>query len=287
MVERQVLLLGCGYVATRVAGLPGIGNTRVTARREDRLAELVEQGMDACFVDLDASPVALPDVAGVSILYSVPPPPQGQQDTRMQAFLLALEAAGKPERIVLISTTGVYGNCHGEQPVKPQVDRARRRVDAEQQMRNWCELHGVQYVILRVPGIYGPDKLPEKRIRAAKPVLCPEVSPWSNRVHVHDLARACVAALGGGEGIDNAIFNISDNRPSTMTDYFYRVADYLGLPRPPCIGLEQARAEMSEGMLGYLAESKRIDNTRMRTVLGVEPDYPDLEHGLPLERDKP
>jgi nucleoside-diphosphate-sugar epimerase len=65
-----------------------------------------------------------------------------------------------------------------------------------------------------------------------------------------------------------------------MTDYFNRVADALGLERPPQITLAQARTELSTGMQSYLAESKRLDNRRMREELGVAPRYPDLAQGL-------
>ena len=74
--------------------------------------------------------------------------------------------------------------------------------------------------------------------------------------------------------------NVSDGQPSTMTDYFNRVADALGLPRPQQISREEARKILSGEMLSYLAESKRLDITRMRTELGVEPDYADLDQGL-------
>ena len=65
-----------------------------------------------------------------------------------------------------------------------------------------------------------------------------------------------------------------------MTDYFNRVADALGLPRPQQISREEARKILSGEMLSYLAESKRLDITRMRTELGVEPDHADLDQGL-------
>jgi len=110
------------------------------------------------------------------------------------------------------------------------------------------------------------------------PVMHEDESPWSNRVHIDDLVRACLAA--GERGRPNAVYNISDGHPTTMTDYFNRVADALGLKRPPQITLAQARAELSEGMQSYLAESKRLDNRRMREELGVEPRYPDLTQGL-------
>ena len=77
------------------------------------------------------------------------------------------------------------------------------------------------------------------------------------------------------------LYNVSDGHPTTMTDFFFRVADLLGIPRPPTITLEQARRQLGEGMLSYLAESKRINNTHMREELGVTLLYPDLVSGLP------
>ena len=185
---------------------------------------------------------------------------------------------------MLISTTGVYGDCHGDwvneqTPARPQAERARRRLHAEQALAAWADEHAVSYVILRVPGIYGPGKLPQARLQRGEPVLREQESPHSNRVHAHDLVRACLAAADHRQ--PQSLYNISDGHPSTMTDYFKRVADVLGLPQPPEISLEQARAQLSPGMLSYLAESKRLDNRLMREHLGVEPDYPDLASGLP------
>ena len=73
---------------------------------------------------------------------------------------------------------------------------------------------------------------------------------------------------------------VSDGQPGTITRYYYAVADRLGLPRPPTVTMAEARKVMSEGMLSYLAESKRLDNSKMREELGVEPLYPDLDSGL-------
>ena len=143
----------------------------------------------------------------------------------------------------------------------------------------WSEKSVVPIVILRVPGIYGRGYLPEARLRAGEPVLREEESPFSNRIHADDLARACFIA--GHHANPGIIYNISDGHPTTMTDFFYRVADVLGIPRPPAITLEQARHQLGEGMLSYLAESKRIDNRRLREELGVALMYPDLAAGLP------
>lgn len=281
-----VLIVGCGYLGQRIARREREQGNRVLAlvRSAETASALRAQGLEVLQADLDdpATLAGLP--AGPAIVYYLaPPPPHGRSDPRIAHFLSAIEAGARPARVVLVSTSGVYGDCHGEwvdesRPPRPEADRAHRRVDAETRLRHWAAACGVPYVILRVPGIYGPGRLPVERLVRGLPVLREAESPWSNRVHVDDLARACLAAARRGAA--GAVYNVSDGHPSTMTDYFNRVADAVGLPRPPQITLAEAGTRLSEGMRSYLAESKRLDNRRMREELGVEPEYPDLSQGL-------
>ena len=121
-------------------------------------------------------------------------------------------------------------------------------------------------------------------MRAGEPVLHETESPFSNRIHADDLARVCVTA--GHHAGPGLLYNVSDGHPTTMTDFFFRVADLLGIPRPPAITLEQARRQLGGGMLSYLAKSNRIDTRRLREELGVELMYPDLTAGLPSCLDR-
>jgi len=281
-----VLIIGCGDVGRRVAVGERAGGETVTAlvRSAHSTARLGALGLHVARGDLD-NPETLTGLPTreARIYYFAPPPPSGTTDPRLRNFLATIAPDALPARIVLIGTSGVYGDCHGEwvteeRPPRPQTDRARRRLHAEQALQTWGERQGVPVVILRVPGIYGRGRLPDRRVRAREPVLREEESPWSNRVHIDDLTRACLAA--GERGRPNAVYNISDGHPTSMTDYFNRVADALGVERPPQITLAQARVELSEGMQSYLAESKRLDNRRMREELGVALYYPDLIQGL-------
>ena len=283
---KKIFIVGCGYIGRRVARLERAEGNRVVAMaRQGQSGKVLRQeGIEVVMGDLD-DPASLKafSLENHIVYYFAPPPSEGIVDSRMEAFLSCLNASSLPERVVIISTTGVYGNCKGEwvteeRPAAPEADRAKRRLFAESILSKWGKANSIPVIILRVPGIYGPGKLPEKRLRKGLPVLSEEDAPFSNRIHADDLARACLAAARKGGG---GIYNISDGHPTTMTDYFYKVADHLGIPRPPAIALDEARHQLSEGMLSYLAESKRLDNRKMREELGVIPLYPDLDSGLP------
>jgi nucleoside-diphosphate-sugar epimerase len=184
--------------------------------------------------------------------------------------------------LLYVSTTGVYGDTGGEvvteaSPVMPSSDRGRRRAAAEQIASEWCSTRGVRCVILRVPGIYGPGRLPLDRLRRGEPALRPVDSGPGNRIHVDDLVTACVAAL---ERPVQGIFNVTDGDHSSTTVFMQRTAALAGLPPPQLIAFAEARERISPGMLSFLVESRRVDNRRMREELGVEPRYASLDAGI-------
>lgn len=282
-----VVVMGCGYIGHRVAALEQSQGNRVMglARSEKTAQRLQTFDIHPFQGDLD-EPDSLKNlpINGSLLYYFVPPPSSGVTDQRMQNLVSMLISRALPERIVLISTTGLYGDCKGDwisedRPPNPKTERALRRLAAEKTLVPWGQAQNVDTVILRVAGIYGPGRLPEKRLRRGEPVLCEEESPFSNRIHADDLAQACCAAARRGKA--GSVYNITDGHPTTMTDYFFRVADLLGLQRPPTVSLEEASQQMGPGMLSYLSESRRIENQKMRKELKVDLRYPDLARGLP------
>ncbi len=284
--NNTVLIVGCGAIGQRVAqrlqamGQPVAGLVRSAAS----VAQLRSAGIIARQCDLDGMPLPSACVAGCrDIFYFVPPPPEGNNDPRMAGLLAALNAQPRPRRLVYISTSAVYGDCHGEwiteaQPVNPATPRGMRRRAAEQHLQSWADAHGVQWIILRVPGIYGPGKLPLARLEKGLPVLREADAPWTNRIHADDLAAICVAAMAGKHA--NSVYNVSDGSPGNMTDYFFRVADAAGLPRPPTVARAGAEQVLSPGMLSFLNDSRRMDNRKLLEELEIELQYPDLATGL-------
>ena len=282
--NNSVLIIGCGDIGQRVAKqhLQRGHHIMALARSPTNAKRLQAQGITVIEGDLD-DPHSLSNVTafGALVYYFAPPPGEGETDPRMENFLAALNGP-QPAKLVYLSTSGVYGDCKGawvteETPVNPQTSRARARLAAETTLSLWSASHNIPSVILRVGGIYGPDRLPIERIQQGVPVVRVEECPYTNRIHADDLTTVCIAAERGTPG---AIYNVSDGNPSTMTDYFNAVADYLNLPRPPQISLAEAQKVLSPGILSYLNESRRMDNRRMLNELGVTLRYPNLEAGL-------
>ena len=222
-------------------------------------------------------------LAAATLYYFAPPLATGRIDSRMHHFIAALDAAKPPQQIIYISTSGVYGDTKGEwvteeSPLNPQANRAFRRVDAETALTGWCETHRIPLTILRVAGIYGPDKLPLKRLQKGTPVLRQEECGYTNRIHIEDLVNICIKAAGQGEGTE--IYNVADGHPSTMSDYLFAVADTLGLPRPATVTMEEAKRVLTPAMISYLSESRRLDNEKLLRGLGVELRNSTLGEGL-------
>ena len=242
--------------------------------------------------DLD-QPASLRRLAGIAdlVLHLAPPPGNGELDTRTRHLIAALQQ-GKilPRRVVYISTSGVYGDCAGElisetRRVAPATARAKRRCDAEQQLRRWGQSRGGPVIsILRVPGIYAAERLPLERIRHGDPVLCATDDVFTNHIHADDLARCALAALR--QGRPNRIYHASDDSagPASgglrMADWFDAVADAGKLPRPRRISRIEAQTQLSPLVLSFMGESRRLDNTRLKQELRVRLAYPDVFSGL-------
>lgn len=272
------IIVGCGHVGTRLLASAG-GQVAAAWAAHARHTNGVE--VRACDLDHGPLPEVLP---GSIVIYLVPPPRSGQADTRLARFLN--HAANRPVRLVYAGTTGVYGDCGGAwvdetAPLRPADARSARRVDAERQLARWARQHGRAAVVLRLAGIYGPGRLPLARLRAGRPVVRQPDATWSNRVHVDDVVQAILAAAGTAVPPGEVLpVNVADDAPSTMTDYLHACADALGLPRLPEVDLATALADASPALRGYLTQSRRVANGRLKTTLGVRLLHPDLRSGL-------
>lgn len=285
----RILIVGCGDIALRVATLlrtryPLFG----LLRNPLRSAELRAAGIVPLTGDLD-DPRSLHRLSGLAhtVLHFAPPPTaEGVNtitDTRTRNLIAALSRGNLPQRLIYISTSGVYGDCSGAvvpetRPIHAQSPRAKLRADAENRIRNWAKHSGVRASILRVPGIYAAERLPLERLRKGTPAIVEAEDGYTNHIHADDLARSVVAALRHAK--PNRVYHASDDSRMKMGEYFDAVADAFALPHAPRVTRAEAQRVMTPMLLSFMNESRRLTNKRMKQELKVSMRYPTVAHAL-------
>lgn len=292
--KMRTLVIGCGDVGLRLLKQKA-KHHRIfaTCRRPEQAQAIRKVGGVALMgnlTDLNFQK-RLTRLAAHCVIYLAPPAPTGHQDTvslrlslRLNAQTLALQnptdtslprRLNRPRlRICYVSTTGVYGDNQGRwidenSRVKPKNLRAVRRVHAENcwrgQKAHKSHLLGFKSVsVLRAPGIYARERLPIERLQSGTPAIVATEDSWSNHIHANDLAELAWRSLFVKQG--RRVFNAVDDAPSKMGDYFDRVADHFGLPRPERKTRAEVQALVSPMMWSFMNESRRIRNKRLKEL---------------------
>ncbi len=279
-------IIGCGDIGFRVARELIKQNHQVQATIHFEEGTKVPQsaGIETIIANFDyQEDVPELPLLGRKLFYLMPPQGGGSSDFRMLNFCRKLSPDNYPAKIVYISTSGVYGDCGDalvteETPLNPMSSRAKRRVSAENQLRDQADKFGFELVILRVTGIYGPGRLPIAQLQKGHEVLIAEDAPRTNRIHSLDLVQICLAAMEKGE--DGDIFNVCDGEESSMSQYFMAVAERYDLPQPQQLSWAEAEKMMNPLTFSFLKESRRMSNQKMVEKLAIKLQYPTLEKGL-------
>lgn len=276
---KRILIVGCGDVALRTIPLL-TERYRVYAlvRNPAYCAKLRKMGVMPVIGDLD-NRASLARIKGLAdaVLHFAPPSSTGDADMRTRNLLGVLSQGTLPERLVYISTSGVYGDCGGvwvseTRPLNAQSARGKLRVDAEQQIRDWARRNRVRASILRVPGIYAGDRLPIDRLKLATPCIVDAEDSYTNHIHADDLARIAVAALIRAASC--RVYHASDDSGLKMGEYFDAVAEAYHLPHAPRLLRAEVQRAVSPVMYSFMNESRRLTNQRIKRELQVRLRYP-------------
>ncbi|MBZ4416424.1 GNAT family N-acetyltransferase [Myxococcus sp. RHSTA-1-4] len=253
-----LVLLGSGYTLTRLAvaearaGRDVLAATRDSARRR----ELERAGARVTSLE-----DALTRTAGAHCVVSVPP------DAGLDASIAQALARQPPSRLVYLSSTGVYGAARGhvdeDTPVEPSSPTALGRIEAESR---YLPLGAV---VLRIAGIYGPERSTLSRLQAGAVRLPEGGGGRISRIHVDDLVEAIRVVLQRGE--PGAIYCVADDRPASQGETVSWLCQRLGLPLPPKVPLES----LHESLRG----DRAVSNARLK-ALGWRPRHPDYVSGF-------
>jgi nucleoside-diphosphate-sugar epimerase len=279
--RRPRLVVGCGYLGTRVARRWADAGDAViaTTRREARAAELRAHGFTPAIIDVTA---AEPAWTTLFAAHGVPATvfwgvgfDRGSAAThrdvhvdglrRLLDALAAARAGQPPPRVILSSSTGVWGDEGGgvvdeSTPPNPSRDAGRVLVEAEALLAAHPAGPGTA---LRFAGLYGPGRLPRVGDLQAGLPIAADPDSWLNLVHVDD--AAAVVCLVGDASAPRGLYVVADSHPVRRRDWYGTLASLTNSPIPRW----DVTAPRSRGA------DKRVDPTLLFTDLGFRPPPPD------------
>lgn len=274
---KVLLSFGHGFSARALArrlvpqGWRVIGTTRSAEKAE----ALRDEGVEG--VVWPGSDLSEALGAATHLLTSVSPGEDG--DPVLNALGSDIAAiAGRLEWAGYLSTTGVYGDHEGDwvdedSPLEPSTERGQKRVVAE---AAWRAIPGLPLHIFRLAGIYGPGRGPFEKVRRGTARRIIKQGQVFSRTHVEDIAQVLEASINRPN--PGAAYNVCDDDPAPPQDVIGYAAELLGLPLPPAVDFEEA--DMTPMARSFYAESKRVENRRIKDELGVVLKYPDYKAGL-------
>ena len=221
-------------------------------------------------------------------------------------------------RLVYLSTTGVYGDRGGAftretDTLQPLTDRARRRVDAERQVRfgihrpdgsnagsrraahphadsarpdsahrDGAHVSGPRHRRLQQPPLPALVlRVPGIYAADRLPVerlrqQVPALVPADDVItnHIHADDLARIARTALLRGPRQRVINAVDDSQMTLGDYLDQVADRLALPRPPRHSRAELARTLSEVRMSFMRESRRLDTRRLKRELRVRLQWP-------------
>ena len=274
---KTLISFGHGYSARALARVlvPQGWTIYGTTRNPDKLAVFEAEGVvPTLWPDGDLSEAF---ATATHILLSAAPGENGdpvlaRYANEIRALAPRLDWAG------YLSTTGVYGDHQGgwvdeTAPLTPATKRGQLRVEAEVQ---WRAIDGLPLHIFRLAGIYGPGRGPFEKVRQGTARRIVKPGQVFSRIHVEDIAQVLAASIARPN--PGAAYNVCDNDPAPPQDVIAHAAELLGLPVPPEVPFDEA--EMTPMARSFYAESKKVNNRRIREELGVTLAYPDYKTGL-------
>lgn len=275
-MSKTLMIAGCGDVGSRLGQqLNAEGWTVYGLRRN---VALLPQGIRPVAGDLhaDACPTAWPSEALDYLVYCAAATYHDEAGYRaayvdgLRRVLGWLAQQGqRPKRVLFVSSSGVYGQQHGEwvdeqSPAEAGSYSGRIMREAEQ-----LALHsGLPASLVRLTGLYGPGReWLLKQVRQGYRVVS-EPPLYGNRIHVDDAAGLLAYLLqtdARGMPLEDCYIGV-DDQPAPLHEVVAWLREQLEI------------SHWSDDSTVRRSGSKRCSNARAR-ALGWTPQYPSYREG--------
>lgn len=285
--KARILILGCGYTLTRLALRFNARDLLCIVSGTQRSEELIRMGLNSQVVDAsDFNQIRklFKDNPQIEILIDGIPPLYKYDHNPLVAAKNITSCLNylNPRRIIYLSTTGVYGVGDSswvseERIPEPRNTKSQARLETENLYRNT----GIPAVILRIAGIYGPDRGLGHSLKIRRKISSNNPEKWNNRIHVEDLVEVIYRILQSPLDLSlPQIFNCCDDLPVKSGELleFYALAS--GLNKEELNNLlpsDKHTASLRDSL------NQRISNKLVKKTLNLELAYPSYKEGYRTE----
>ena len=283
----RVLIVGCGYVGLPLgAELVRLGHEVMGLRRSPAAeGELKAVGIQPLLGDVTqaATLAKLPRDFDWVVNCVAAGGTENYREVYLQGtrHLIDWLAPNPPKKFVYTSSTSVYGQNDGSavkesSPTEPLAETSRILIETEKTLLAAVAERQFPAVILRVAGIYGPDRGHWfKQFLNDNAQIDGDGSRWLNMIHRDDLVGCIIAALKSGRA--GEIYNAADDEPVSQLHFFQWLAQAVDKPIPPSMP-ENPEAERKRGVT-----NKRVSNRKLKMELGHRFKYPTFRQGYSAE----
>jgi nucleoside-diphosphate-sugar epimerase len=287
----KCLIVGCGYI-----GLPlGMELVRqgheVSGLRRSASAEneLKTAGIQPLIADITKQETLAKLPHEFDWVVNCVSSAGGNEEDYRQVYLRGTRhliewlSVAPPKKFVYTSSTSVYGQTDGSQvketgPTEPFAETAKVLLETEKVLlgNSGSPRQKFPVVILRVAGIYGPDRGHGfKQFLKNEARIEGDGSRFLNMIHRDDVVGCIIAALKNGR--PGEIYNAVDDEPVSQANFFQWLAATVG-KYPPSAIPDNPDENRKRGVT-----NKRVSNRRLKMELGYQFKYPNFRKGYTAE----
>lgn len=288
----QALIVGCGYVGTALgAELSRQGHSVWGVQRSGATAaDLNQAGIIPVIADITKAETLTKLPRQIDWLVNCVSVGKGGAEQYRRVYvegmrnLLNWLEPGWKGRLVYTSSTGVYGQNDGSivtesSATEPDSDTGRELLAAEELLLSGVKGRRFSAAVLRLAGIYGPERgYWLRQFLAGHVSLEGAGQRVLNMVHRDDVVGAILAVLMADK--PGTIYNVVDNEPVTQFEMFEWLATRLRRHLP----LETSAPTLA--MRKRVATNKRVSNERLRRELNYAFRYPTFREGYEVELNR-
>lgn len=234
-----ILIVGCGDLGTEI-GLRFVASGQdVVAWR--RNADVLPQEFERVSVDLADKPPTIPQSVS-TVVVAVAADSYTEEAyhlayiTGLTNVLDALERDQiKPERVLLISSTTVYGNTTGHVDettiATPDSFGGQITLESEAILHARYADTSTNSIVLRLAGIYGPGRTRLINLITSQTAVIPDSARLTNRIHRDDAAAAAFHLLTVPNPSD--LYLGVDDHPVDLGEVLRFLAHEMSYDEPP------------------------------------------------------